>query len=441
MSGPLHVFKYSLRVFVGLPQHFSSVLIFASLAVGQNWLAVRTANKAINNFPCNWPLYKFLLQQYFYSNKYMSSVLLVSRFISSSFALDVQKLKVVRLSNVFDYSANIIAAYFLSSSDKRDFCELDVRPRPVLSFGFSLHIIFVGRFSNFILQLSNAIAIAHLYRASNIYIQISPFLCDLFANLESFCCSSYGVSIHFCEPTEGFILRSFFFHISRKADTLYETDSIRTIVSSFRDATHFPVVKNFNSRLETASIEKNIVIHLRSGDIFRSRNTHPDYGQPPLSFYTCAIEHYSPKFVTLVYEDDANPVTKPLLNYLKCEHLPFTIQSSNLRSDLALLTNASALVISRGTFALGVLLLNDVIKTLYCFNSSQEQDPVFRLHLSRHFYGNDTVNTPVVNEIVDRTGFYFCSVCCGNWKNTFRQRRLMLSYPASNYYIRAHQYV
>ena len=51
---------------------------------------------------------------------------------------------------------------------------------------------------------------------------------------------------------------------------------------------------------KTNSPKNELVIHIRSGDIFDSKLIHPKYGQPPLSFYILAINHFKPKSIILI---------------------------------------------------------------------------------------------------------------------------------------------
>jgi hypothetical protein len=327
---------------------------------------------------------------------------------------------------------SIVEAFFLSSCDKRDFCEFDFLGGAYTA-GFSLHIVFVGRFSNFLVQLANAIAIALNFGIKKIFITPSPCLFNIFPDLRTIPCSLANIDIHFCSPESGFVIRSFFFHVSRQwNDYLYANHSFRSVVSSFRHATHFPICIASNGHLDSQGAN-NLVIHLRSGDIFSSKCVHKEYGQPPLSYYTSAIEHFAPLSVTLVYEDTLNPVIYALHDYLRYAKIPFGIQCSDLRSDLNVLTNALALVTSRGTFAYGILCLNDVLRTMYCFSPSLEADSMLKLHLSDPFYGKrDPISRPAIFEVVDRHGSYFDSICSANWVNSSTQKKLMLSYPAEN---------
>ena len=57
--------------------------------------------------------------------------------------------------------------------------------------------------------------------------------------------------------------------------------------------------------------ENDIVIHIRSGDIFSS-NPHPNYVPPPLSYYTKEIDKYKYEKIHIICEDTINPVVNEL---------------------------------------------------------------------------------------------------------------------------------
>lgn len=425
--------KSLLKTAKSLGISLGSLNVIISLVFGQEIRAVYIAKAELRRNPCNWSWFRFLLEHYRSYSDRQSSIELLEGFASSCLPslfseppLSSDEPQQVSFNSIVD-------VFFLSSSDRRDFCEFDF-----LGFSHapsvSLHIVFVGRFSNFLVQLANAISIAIAFDIKIIYVTPSRSLLDLFPALNAVSCSLSDINIHFCAPKDGFVIRGFFFHVSRQwNDFLYANHSFRTIVSLFRHATHFPQSISDHCQYRPQAFNKNLVIHLRSGDIFASKIVHSEYGQPPLSYYIYAIEHFAPLSVTLVYEDTLNPVIKALQDYLRCSNIPYDVQCSDLCSDLNVLTNSSALVMSRGTFAYGILCFNDVLSTIYCFSSSLESDPMMRLHLSSLFYGeHPSVCCPNILEVTDEVGYYFDSICSANWLNSSSQKELMISYPAEN---------
>ncbi len=422
--------RKSIRNFLILPFALYSVRIFLYQSTGKSHKALLVATKYLHRKPLNWPLTKYLIEESFLSEDAAFSKEFLSTYLTH-FCHELRfNDETCYRAQYKNFSRAIIEALALSSFDPLDYCRIDFLGDPD-TLNLSLHIVSVGRFSNFIIQLSNAIAIARAVGVTDIFISRSDSLLNLFPKLSSFTCDYSNISIHFDEPKTGFVISGYFFHACRQDSLLYASQSLRETVSIFRHATRFPQY-NVETEESLTPLRKNLVIHVRSGDIFKSRNVQRDYGQPPLSYYIIAIKHYDPSYVTLVFEDQGNPVIRPLILFLQNSGITFHVQSSDLVSDLRIMSNAEALVISRGTFAYGILCINDYLHTLYCFNSSQEEDPLMRLHLSAVFYGSDqSVSAPRIFEVIDEGGAFSNAICRNNWKNTSCQRDLMISYPES----------
>lgn len=158
-----------------------------------------------------------------------------------------------------------------------------------------------------------------------------------------------------------------------------------------------------------------LVIHIRSGDVFGDR-PHPSLGQPPLSFYERVLGHSRPRNVVLVYEDDLNPVIPKLKAHLKSLSIAYSVHSGDLSSDLQVLLSARQLVTGNGTFGQALLVLSPHIERWYDFGEGKERFPTSRRRL--------------VVSVTDREGDYVATM--GRWQNSPNQRKLMLSYLASN---------
>ena len=111
-----------------------------------------------------------------------------------------------------------INSYVLSLYDPRDFTDLRFikSDKTIKHIGFCLHIGYVGRFSNFIIQLANAISIALLYEINDIYIHESEVLSQVFAASKSIFLHQLGIQLHFKNPPSGLVLDSLFFHVRRQ---------------------------------------------------------------------------------------------------------------------------------------------------------------------------------------------------------------------------------
>ena len=79
----------------------------------------------------------------------------------------------------------------------------------------------------------------------------------------------------------------------------------------------------------------HVAVHIRSGDLFDRPDPHPNFVQPPLAFYTLALSHFAEARrdaeVTLVYEDEANPVIPALRAFLESSGTPYSVSSGVAR--------------------------------------------------------------------------------------------------------------
>ncbi|MGI0501044.1 tetratricopeptide repeat protein [Limnospira platensis] len=161
--------------------------------------------------------------------------------------------------------------------------------------------------------------------------------------------------------------------------------------------------------------DKDLVIHIRSGDVFSLQNPHPGYGQPPLSFYQKIITLKAWNSISLVFENKSNPIIEPLIDLTKEHCLQVRVISGNLREDIEYLLRARVLVVSWGTFCSGIAVISKHINTVYYF---EKLNPLHNNNIS-------------CIRIFDKQGVYKSQVLNNNWQNTKEQRQLMLSYPLS----------
>jgi hypothetical protein len=177
--------------------------------------------------------------------------------------------------------------------------------------------------------------------------------------------------------------------------------------------------------VETVRPPQHIAIHLRAGDLFDRPDPHPNFVQPPLAFYELALEDFRAEHadlhVTLVYEDQGNPVIAPLRGRLEAEGIPYSISSASLADDLRVLLEHRALVLGRGSFGLAVAALSQSLDTLY-----------FPWNEPR-FHGLAAVRGLAGYVLEEREPRY---IEHGDWRNTPEQRRLMVDYPRANLSVR-----
>ena len=165
--------------------------------------------------------------------------------------------------------------------------------------------------------------------------------------------------------------------------------------------------------------DTDLVIHFRSGDIFANSSPHPNYGQPPFSFYQKVIEQEKPDRCILVFQDRGNVCIEQVEYFLTNQSIPFICQSSDVYSDIACLKSSVNLIVARGTFGDAITLLTNRLKKVYFFEDLYK----FELALLRG---------AKVFRVSDNTGEFKGQVLTGNWQNTEEQKKLMLNYDASN---------
>ena len=80
---------------------------------------------------------------------------------------------------------------------------------------------------------------------------------------------------------------------------------------------HLRSIFNFSLLKKTPDLDENtVVIHIRSGDIFKNC-IHPAYIPPPFSYYENILDNISFSKIILVSENDANPCVKLLIEKYK----------------------------------------------------------------------------------------------------------------------------
>jgi hypothetical protein len=267
-----------------------------------------------------------------------------------------------------------------------------------------------GAFGNSVIQYANAVELA-LSRGLE-FIQVAPgglIEIERPTKIESMTFLPANAPL----PLDGCFLRGYFFH----------TAPLHTRTSLSYEAIIRDYVRNlFGELSQLHRIEKpadELAIHIRSGDIF-SKWVHPNYVQPPLSFYIFVIERLRREnrinSVKLVFEDKLNPVIDRLITWLSKSGLSFSCQSGNLRDDIAALVGAKHLVFGTGTFGAAICYFSDSIETVYNFVA--EGGGKFR-----------TISTiKSIFNVSPTEGSY---IRTGDWCNSDEQRALMVNYPMS----------
>ena len=254
----------------------------------------------------------------------------------------------------------------------------------------SIYVKRFERLGNNIFQLSNAIYFAEIMNVSTIYIE------NDFCYITKPFTTSKGIRV---VPTDEIPKESLVLH--RNAFDMYIKNYCpENRVYEFANETlkSIPPVK---------TTEKELYIHIRSGDIFKEKPC-PYYGQPPLCFYESIIEKWGFKKVYILTEDTRNPVIGRLIEKYNAKLL-----ITDLPQTIGYIVNARNLVLSIGTFLPALLKLVP----------ADPEKRIFR-------YGNGfSFNMAIWNK------FYFTEIGEGynnnifsvNWNNTAEQREMMLN--------------
>lgn len=114
-----------------------------------------------------------------------------------------------------------------------------------------------------------------------------------------------------------------------------------------------------------------LVIHIRSGDIFKLKGKiEPFYGQPPCNYYRHIIHTRNWSRVILIAEDDNNPCVGMLSKEIGMNFVP-----QSLNSDLSVLLNAPNIAFGKGSFGIAISLFSTKLKHLFMFNQSSSRIP------------------------------------------------------------------
>jgi hypothetical protein len=262
-----------------------------------------------------------------------------------------------------------------------------------------------ARFANAVVKLLNAYGFAKQFGIPLIYHPGFEFLSDNIVVDE--------IRIIKGEPSEANVLKSNFFYGKIFRPFFQLTTSRCDLLRKLSPHLDFPLG---GQRLRS---EKELFIHIRSGDIFKKEITHHLYGQPPFSFYKKVIELEKWELVSLVYEDDSNPVIDRLKAYLKELSVAFETHSGTLKQDIEVLCGAKDLVIGRGNFIYPVLCLSKNIERVFCFENDD-----------RCSWGLQNSNISFVT-VTDKLGAFRNDVL-KHWKNTPEQNHLLLTYLKEN---------
>jgi hypothetical protein len=136
-----------------------------------------------------------------------------------------------------------------------------------------------------------------------------------------------------------------------------------------------PLLKNITASPAASKYHPDsLIIHIRSGDIYRTwPPPHSHYSPPPLAYYTRVIDEHQSRHssgggsIVIVTEvDNMSPLVDALLKIYP--EGTITLQAGTLEEDVAVVLAARHLVTSQGTFAYGLAYASEQLETMYTFN-------------------------------------------------------------------------
>jgi len=246
-----------------------------------------------------------------------------------------------------------------------------------------------GRLGNNIIQVQNAIHIALYHHHDKIQIPSHSFF--------------NKTLIHFSVKTNS---------LDNIQDIFYYRDRIKNIDMNCFEKNHEKVKEILgNLFVMKKDIQEqgdnDIIIHLRSGDIF-TNHPHQSYIVPPLSFFVSILEKWTTKEnIIVLAEDDRNPI----LRELQKRYPQLQWKKQSLEMDIGILLGAKNVVESFGTFSISLFLFSQNIKKIY--------RPSYQISLEKEYFPNVEI------EVVDLEEYRKLMF---PWKNTKEQKKIMLEY-------------
>jgi hypothetical protein len=174
---------------------------------------------------------------------------------------------------------------------------------------------------------------------------------------------------------------------------------------------------------DITTIQYDIGIHIRSGDIFGG-NVHWEYVQPPLDYYVEIIKRNPTKSIVIVYDINTrkphwrNPVLDKLFEYIKNNNLTnITIQSKSIREDIATLCSSKTIICAMGTFSFMCYIISPITQQIYI--------PHYMVNKCRgkNWFTLNKEDLDIV-KIVDISSY----IKVGSWKNKPEQQEMMINY-------------
>ena len=170
--------------------------------------------------------------------------------------------------------------------------------------------------------------------------------------------------------------------------------------------------------------EKDLFIHIRSGDIFFSI-IHSPYAQPPLCFYNDILTNFKFRNIYLISQDSRNPLIQKLLKLFPI----ISYSQKSLKEDISLLINAYNIVNSVSSFVNSIIQLNYNLQYLWEYN-------IYHMNEKIYAYNHEFNKYPHNNYTIFRMEPSFCYINkMYQWKNKKSQIALMLKEKCINEFV------
>lgn len=286
---------------------------------------------------------------------------------------------------------------------------------------FSIWLSTVGHFGNFVIQLGNAAALAKVGEGREILVTAKSFGKGRWRPKERDFSAETLVNRNLGEVTFRYVGR-----LKKQGvgpiEVIWRTNAMKS-----QDIYFEPwgkQAKDLRNSLRAAlgirhvrpSRADTLTIHLRGGDIFSNR-PHPNYGQPPWSFYELLLSNHGPwNSVRVVTEDLANPVLLEIREWCTKRKVEFCILGDDFTESIKEIARAKNLAVSNSTFVAAVCFVFPSKRSIFAF-----EGPVHPFLLSPE-------NRTVLYRDAKRRYFEF--MLRRNWANSDFQRRLMVVYPS-----------
>ena len=403
-----------------LPLSIFEIYLSALRNLGLNKVCIENGFKIINLFPYSDIGYWHLLHSYISEGKVQKAKNIVERFkISliksdrfSNLCFGNEKIDKLFFSSRIDTKSRFFHLFFSDSGlVGQSLLKVKIQNKQHKDSNFVIFISSHAGFSNTLNALLNSIGIAKLLKINEIFIiETSLTASLLLENLEIEDLKIKTVKNH---PVKNYLSGNFFSHFNfiKLQNSKFPIERINyasAILGNY-------CLKNYKSNTE-------LVIHIRSGDIFKARAVHKNYGQPPLSFYILTISTINPSSITIIFEDYANPVINLLTSYIRSIGCNLKLNKSNsLREDVSCILNAKSVIFGNGTFVPGILLGSNSIESIYSFELKKEFKILWSLRRIKK----------IIN-VTDKLGVYRENILNNNWKASKFQLDLMRQYSIEN---------